>query len=233
MANDIGSTDGTNSYAQFNDPFGVAVDSVGNIYVADSGNSTIRKITPVGTNWVVTTLAGKANNMGSTDGTNDAARFDFPSSVAVDNMGNLYVADQANDTIRMVTPTGTVKTLGGLADDFGSADGSGSNARFGFPSGVAVDSSGIIYVADVENNTIRKGIASSSVPSPMLIFPPPSASQFGFGISGLPGLAVNVESSPDLLHWQVIGSYVLVAGTNNFVNPTPFQGAQFYRGHVR
>src|SRR5439155_1044303 len=100
-----GNMDGTGSAARFTSPYGVAVDGVGNFYVADSHNSTIRKITPDG---VVTTLAGTAGQNGSADGTGRVARFTLPSGVAVDNAGNIYVADTYNYTIRKITPAGDV-----------------------------------------------------------------------------------------------------------------------------
>ena len=97
---------------------------------------------------MVTTLAGLAGNPGSADGTGSAARFYFPSGVAVDGAGNVYVADAGNHTIRKVTPAGVVTTLAGLAGSHGSADGTGSAARFYYPTGVAVDGAGNVYVAD-------------------------------------------------------------------------------------
>src|SRR5947209_203745 len=149
----IGSADGTGGVARFYVPSGVATDSSGNVYVADLLNSTIRKITPAG---VVTTLAGLAGVTGSADGTGGAARFYRPTGVATDSSGNVYVADQYNHTIRKITPAGVVTTLAGLAGSYGSADGTGSAARFNGPNGVATDSSGNVYVADTYNNTIRK-----------------------------------------------------------------------------
>ncbi len=158
-AGSSGSSDGTNGAARFNYPEDVAVDTNGNIYVADGNNNTIRKATPVGTNWIVTTLAGKAGTTGSADGTNGAARFDSPSGVAVDSAGNLYVDDFYNNTIRKVTPVGTnwvVTTLAGKAGIAGSADGTNSAARFNGPNGVALDSAGNVYVTDINDNIIRK-----------------------------------------------------------------------------
>jgi hypothetical protein len=153
LAGTPGSADGTGSAARFYCPYGVAVDSAGNVYVADRGNHTIRQVTPGG---VVTTLAGLAGSWGSADGAASAARFSGPSGVAVDSAGNLYVADTSNQTIRQVTPGGAVTTLAGLAGSYGSADGIASAARFNWPSGVAVDSAGNVYVADSGNSTIRQ-----------------------------------------------------------------------------
>ena len=143
-----GSDDGTGAAASFNYPEGVAVDSSGNVYVGDSRNHKIRKITPVG---VVTTLAG-SGRQGSRDGT--AASFKNPSGVAVDTSGNIYVAD-GNRKIRKITPEGVVTTLAGSGVS-GSEDGPGSAASFYYPEGVAVDSIGNVYVADNYNNLIRK-----------------------------------------------------------------------------
>jgi DNA-binding beta-propeller fold protein YncE len=148
-----GSTDGTGSSARFYWPSGAAVDSSGTNYVADTGNSTIRTVTSAG---VVSTLAGLAGNFGSTDATGTNARFYGPQAIAVDASDNLYVADTANHTIRKITSSGVVSTLAGLAGTNGLTDGTGSNARFNAPQGLAVDSSGNVYVADTWSHTIRK-----------------------------------------------------------------------------
>src|SRR5205085_2296558 len=158
LAGEDGSTDGTGSYARFSYLFGIAVDGAGNVYVTDLSN-TIRKITPAG---VVTTLAGTPGVHGSADGAGSAAQFWQPWGIAVDSAGIVYVADQANSTIRKITPAGVVTTIAGAAGMFGSADGSGSAARFNAPDGIAVDSSGNLYVADTLNSTIRK-ITSAGV----------------------------------------------------------------------
>jgi len=147
-----GSADGTGIFARFSYPTFLATDSSGNVYVPDAGNDTIRKITPAG---VVSTLAGVAGQSGSTDGSASSARFNGPEGVAFDGSGNLYVTDYGNNTIRKITPGGIVSTVAGLAGQSGSADGSGSAARFNDPAGVAVDRNGNVYVADQVNSTIR------------------------------------------------------------------------------
>ncbi|HTW74975.1 MAG TPA: hypothetical protein VMD56_08680 [Steroidobacteraceae bacterium] len=146
-----GDADGTGSAASFSYPESVALDSAGNVYVADYGNNQIRKITPAG---MVTTLAGSGVK-GDTDGTGSAASFNGPEGVAVDSAGNVYVADDGNNEIRKVTPAGLVTTLAGLGAQ-GDADGTGKAASFNGPEGVAVDSAGNVYVADYGNNEIRK-----------------------------------------------------------------------------
>ena len=152
-AGQIGSTDGTGSAATFGGPWGVAVDGGGTVEVADLNNHTIWKITPAGE---VTTLAGSSGKSGSADGTGSAALFHVPTAVAADSTGNLYVADSANFTVRKLTPAGEVTTFAGSAGERGGADGTGSEARFGRPTSVAVDGAGNLYVADTDNSTIRK-----------------------------------------------------------------------------
>jgi len=166
LAGSPGSTDGTGSNARFNLPEGITVDISGNIFVADSGNNTIRKLALVGTNWLVSTLAGLAGNGGSTDGTGSDSQFNYPCGIAVDSVDNLYVADLLNYTIRKITPVGTnwvASTIIGLAGSYGSADGTGGNARSSGMKGIALDSTGNIYVTDpgistetTGNHTIRK-----------------------------------------------------------------------------
>ncbi|HTP29919.1 MAG TPA: hypothetical protein VMK12_30215 [Anaeromyxobacteraceae bacterium] len=160
-AGQVGRVDGRGAAARFNKPFSVAVDGSGNVYVADTGSSTIRKIKPSG---MVTTLAGRAGQRGQTDGRGGAARFDKPFSVAADGSGNVYVADTGNSTVRKISPSGVVSTLAGRAGSRGSADGPGAKAQFNGLFGVAADRVGSVWVADTDNNIVRK-ISPSGVVS--------------------------------------------------------------------
>ena len=126
----------------------MAVDSAGNVYVADYGNNTIRKVTPAG---VVTTWPDWRAVLAARTGRTAPRGFMILTAWRWTARGNVYVADSGNNTIRKVTPVGTnwvVTTLAGLAGSFGSADGTGSAAQFSCPEGVAVDSAGNLYVAD-------------------------------------------------------------------------------------
>ncbi len=151
-----GFTDGTGTSARFTYPSGVAVDTNGNVFVADSNNHLIRKITASG---VVTTLAGATgigSSAGYADGTGAAARFNYPSSVGVDANGNVYVADTRNQVVRKITADGMVTTVAGTAGNSGNVDGVGAAARFADPVDIAVDKSGTLFVSDYYNATIRK-----------------------------------------------------------------------------
>jgi len=147
-----GSIDGTSNNARFWGPQGLAFSSAGTVYIADSGNSTVRTMTAAG---VVTTLVGSPS-VGSTNGTITTARFYSPQGVALDSSTNLYIADVQNHVIRKISISGAVTTLAGTVGVAGSEDGAGSSALFSGPQGLAVDSSGTVYVADTGNSTIRK-----------------------------------------------------------------------------
>ncbi len=147
-----GAADGTGTNAQFNAPTGLAFDLSGNLLVTDTGNATIRKITPAG---VVSTLAGLAGKSGFLDGAAGTAEFGAPLGVAVATNGTIYIVDGGNHVIRLLT-NGFVSTLAGNPLIWGSADGPGTNALFNAPCGVALDPHGNLWVSDTDNDTIRK-----------------------------------------------------------------------------
>ena len=146
-----GSRDGKGDSASFFYPEGIAVDRKGNLYVADTHNGLIRKISPDG---FVTTLAGQ-RIYHTIPGMDTAVRFDNPAGIAVDSLGFVYVADCGNDLIRKISPDGKVRNIAGTGKK-GDRDSSSLNASFYLPGGIALDSLGNIYVADTYNNMIRK-----------------------------------------------------------------------------
>ncbi len=176
---DFNSFDGAGAAAQFHHPEGVAVDAGGNLYVADTWNHTIRKITPAG---LVSTLAGLAGYCGSADGTNSKARFNRPTGLVVDGVTNLFVADTFNHTLRQISPAGKVTTVAGLPGVWGSADGANSAARFYLPQGIAITADGDLLVADSGNQTLRK-------------VSPVGTNWVVSTVAGLPGLAGSVNGS--------------------------------------
>jgi len=146
-----GAVNGAGTSASFNGPTGVAVDTSGNVYVADCNNNLIRKIAPDG---MVATFAG-SGAYGSDNGMGTAASGYWPAGIAVDDYGNVYVADCSNNLIRKITPAGEVTTLA-WSGTSGSTNGVGSAASFYWPSGIAADAFGNVYVGDTNNNLIRK-----------------------------------------------------------------------------
>ena len=149
-----GSADGARTVARFSSPSAIAADAVGNLYVADTLNHTIRKITAAG---VVTTIAGAVGVPGFADGPGLSARFQFPRGIAVDPVsGAVWISDAANHVIRRITPDGVVTTVAGAAGVRGAANGAGTKARFASPQGLMVDAAGNVYVADRDNFAIRR-----------------------------------------------------------------------------
>jgi sugar lactone lactonase YvrE len=226
---DYDSADGTNSAALFFGPSGITVDGFGNLYVADTINQTIRKLTPVGTNWVVTTIAGQVQNSGANDGTNANSQFNYPYGITTDGTGNLYVSDTLNATIRKVASVGTnwvVSTLAGLPGSTSAADGTGSSALFVTPYGITVDGAGNLYVADSSNNTIRKGYVATI----------PNLSVALSGVSSVivswPGAgSFTLQTNSDLAtsNWAAYGGTIASSNGTNSVALTPLAGSLFFR----
>ncbi len=147
----VGAVNATGTAASFSNPTALTVDAAGNVYVADTGNNLIRKIDAAG---VVTTLAG-SGAPGSANGSGTAASFNTPTGIGVDAASNVFVADKGNNLIREIAPDGTVKTLAG-SGAAGAVNDTGAAASFSGPAGVAVSSTGNVYVADGRNNLIRR-----------------------------------------------------------------------------
>lgn len=141
-------------------PVGVVADAAGNVFVSDSDDHTIWKVGPT---HVRTLLAGMSGQPGINDGKGALAQFNAPGGLALDPAGNLLVADTGNHTIRRIAPDGTVTTVAGSAGNPGSADGAGILATFNGPSSLAVDASGVVYIADSLNHTIRQMSATGAV----------------------------------------------------------------------
>ncbi|HEY4246120.1 MAG TPA: immunoglobulin domain-containing protein [Lacunisphaera sp.] len=197
-----GSADGTGSSARFYESTGVVVDANGNVFVADGLNNAVRKISPTG---VVTTIAGVAGTDGNSDGVGTAARFWVPTSVAVDAAGNVFVTDSANQTVRKITPDGTVSTIAGFAETSGSASGTGQFARFDNPRGIAINASGTLYVtnSDGASNTVVAGVAAGR--------PVITAQPAGISVAAGGNVQFSVTASGDPApnyQWQFNGSAV-------------------------
>lgn len=184
-------------------PNGLAFDPAGNLYVADRTLNVIVKITPEG---VLTVLAGMPHQWGYADGKGKDARFGGPCGVAVDGEGNVFVADTGTNTIRRITPDGTVTTIGGKFGIYGSADGIGEQAHFFAPHGLAIDDEGTLYIAEEWNHAIRKG----QLAGPPVITTQPQSR------------AVTAGSSVTL---SVTAAAVPSATYQWYFNGNPFQGA--------
>jgi sugar lactone lactonase YvrE len=201
-----GFKDGAGTTARFNDPYAVATDVSGNVYVADAGNNSIRKITPAG---LASTIAGDGTR-GFKNGDGASAEFNFPHALVVDPAGNIYVADTFNQVIRKITPAGTVSTFAGDGTP-GLADGTGTTAEFNAPSGIAIDRYGNLFVSDSNNQRIRQ-ITPTGVVSTLNI---------NILLSGPQGIAIDasgnlyvVESGKSLIRKITTeGAVITIAGT--------------------
>lgn len=148
-----GMRDGAGASARFSQPMGIARDADGNVYVADRGNHSIRRVAPDNS---VSTIAGMPGTAGHVDGSGSAARLNAPEHLELGADGNLYFTDTRAHTLRRVTPGGVVTTVAGLAGTPGDADGPAAAARFNHPAGVGSDADGNLYVADTFNSLVRR-----------------------------------------------------------------------------
>lgn len=214
-----GAADGTGPTARFNGPVGLALDAGGNVFVSDSNNHTIRKVTPAGE---VTTFAGRAGTDGNTDGIGASSRFYKPGEIKFDRDYNLFVVDSFNHAIRKVTTDGVVSTIAGLAGSSGMIDGLDSQARFFNPYGLAVDRSGNLRVSDTYNQTLRL----IYVPVTTTLTPVPNG--FAISWSAVPGnnYQVQVQDSAGG-EWHYLSS-ILAANIHATVTDNSIRAGQRY-----
>ncbi|WP_137940087.1 gluconolaconase [Chitinivorax sp. B] len=212
-----GFEDGTGSAAAFNTPSGLALDATGNLYVADTGNHAIRKITPQG---VVSTVAG-TGQPGLRDGPATAAQFNGPLAVAVGRDGSLYVADTYNDRIRVIQPDGNVTTLAGGPHP-GHQDGPGGNALFDMPCALALDHAGNLWIADTRNRAIRKlapnGEVSTFAQAPEQDRESPLRRPLGLAISRDGSLYVGDASGGRILQLAPTGEQAILIGETDLAD---------------
>jgi hypothetical protein len=225
----VATIDGPVAVARLNVPVGIATDAAGNVFVADAGDSTIRKITPSG---IVATLAGSPGATGSSNGTGATARFKFVSDfsrfgpgLATDEVGNLYVTDTGNNTLRTVTPVGLVTTMAGTAGVQGSADGVGVAAQFSFPSGVTTDGTRNVYLTDTLTGNIRK-ITPAGAVTTLASAAPPGGTLFDFPTDVATDAAGNVyvANTCDSVISKITPTSVVTTLAGTLANVCPADG---------
>jgi len=222
---DCAFVDGPPAVARFCFPSGIAIDASDNVYVSDTWNGAVRKLTPDG---VVTTLAG-GSLCESCDGTGRAAGFYAPWGLTVDAAGNVWVADSYNHTIRRITPSGVVTTVAGTAGNLGYADGTGGAARFYYPSGVAADRHGNVYVAEFESGRIRKVTGDGVVTT---LFGPHIMRPVGIQVDGSGNVYLSGYTSNGILKVAPSGAATSVAGESGVVGAAEGTGAAALVGSV-
>lgn len=226
LAGYSGSIDGTGRKARFNRPTGIALDSANNLFVTDSLNHIIRKVTPAGQ---VSTVAGLPGVWGSGDGNGNEARFFQPHGIIVDNQNNLFVTDSGNQTIRKIQLSGTnwvVSTVAGSSGSAGSVDGTGDAARFRFPAGLSKDATGYLFVGDTGNNKIRNERFELRFLS---VLPD---GRMHFSLNGKANVHYAIEASLDLVEWSVLTNLASADGVLDFIDGSPATDALFYRAKV-
>ncbi len=199
--------------AGLGNPAGLALDTSGNVYIADSSNNRVRKVA----SGIITTLAGTGvGGYGGDSGPAVSAQLNNPRALAVDSSGNVYVADSGNNRIRMVSPSGTITTVAGNGCCYGGDGGVATSAQLNNPQGVAVDASGNIYIADTNNQRIRKvsgGIITTF------------AGNGTYGYSGDGGPATSAElRSPSGVFVDSAGNVYIADSSNNRIRKVTTDG---------
>jgi sugar lactone lactonase YvrE len=194
-----GSADGIGTNASFNQPSGIDIDKDGNLYVADYINGTVRELSPSGTDWAVTTIAGRAGFLSNLDGTGTNALFNFPSGIALDTTGNVYVGESpfsATGTVRKMTLVGTNWLVGTLSSYTGN------------PADLRVDTAGTLYIADRNSSTVRVGVPNYG--QPIITLPPQNRLSFA-GTNVIFSSSV-IGTPPVTYQWQLNGTNLMDNG---------------------
>ncbi len=203
-------TEGTATSSLLNGPNGVAVDASGNVYIADSGNNRIEKVTPQGT---LSVFAGTGTSGTPTEGTATNSKLNSPGGVAVDSSGNVYIADSGNNRIEKVTPQGRLSFFAGTGTAGAPTAGTATSSNLNFPRGVVVDSFGNVFIADYFNYRVEK------------VTPQGTLSFFaGTGTSGTPtaGPATSSKLIPSGVAVDSFGNvYIADSGNNRIDKVTP------------
>ena len=226
---------GAATNASLSSPVGLAFDAGGNLYFSDLYNGRVRKM---GTNGIITTVAGNGGAAHTGDGGRaTSASFNNPSAVAMDDAGNVYVADEFNNCIRKVGTNGIISTVAGDGSMAFSGDGgAATNASLYYPNGVGVDTAGDLYIADSYNNRIRK-VGTNGIISTVAGIGPSG----GFGwYSGDGGAATNAELSyPSAVKVDTVGNIYIIdrannrtrkVGTNGIITTAAGNGAEGFSG---
>jgi uncharacterized protein (TIGR03437 family) len=196
--------------AQLNTPQGVAADAAGNLYIADTLNNVVRKVSPNGT---IANFAGKGGSAGNSGdgGAATGAQLNGPQGLAVDASGNLFIADTLNAKVRKVSTSGVITTVAGSGTPgFGGDGGAAASAQLNLPVGVAVDAAGNVYIADFGNSLVRKVSASGAIST--------VAGNRSFGYSGDGGPAVNAQlDGPQGVAVDAAGDLFIADTGNNLI----------------
>ncbi len=203
--------------ATLRNPQGIAVDAVGFFYIADYGNSVVRK---VGGYTFITTAAGTGTfSYGGDGGAATSANLNFPTDVAIDNYGNLYICDSWNSAIRKVPWSGVITTIAGYGGAGFSGDSSAATAaKLNYPTGIAVDRSGNIFIADARNNRIRKITSATGIISTVA-----GSGSVGFGGDGGPATLAKF-SQPNNIAVDTFGNLYIADGYNYRIRKVNMSG---------